>query len=81
VRRAGLTGFRFHDLRHTYAALMIAAGAHPKYLQAQARRGPPALGDDATRGRLGYLAGWLDGLAGRLPALHEQPAGRRSLEG
>ena len=31
----GLTGFRFHDLRHTYAALMVAAGAHPKYLQAQ----------------------------------------------
>ena len=29
------TGFRFHDLRHTYAALMVAAGAHPKYLQAQ----------------------------------------------
>ncbi len=26
---------RFHDLRHTYAALMVAAGAHPKYLQAQ----------------------------------------------
>jgi integrase len=35
VRRTRLTGFRFHDLRHTYAALMIAAGAHPKYLQAQ----------------------------------------------
>jgi len=35
VRRTGLTGFRFHDLRHTYAALMVAAGAHPKYLQAQ----------------------------------------------
>jgi hypothetical protein len=44
-------------------------------------RAAPALDDDATRGRLGYLAGWLDGLAGRLPALHEQPAGRRSLEG
>ncbi len=35
VRRSKLTGFRFHDLRHTYAALMVAAGAHPKYLQAQ----------------------------------------------
>ena len=29
------TGLRFHDLRHTYAALMVAAGAHPKLLQAQ----------------------------------------------
>jgi integrase len=35
VRRTKLAGFRFHDLRHTYAALMIAVGAHPKYLQAQ----------------------------------------------
>ncbi len=35
VRRTKLTGFRFHDLRHTYAALMVAAGVHPKYLQAQ----------------------------------------------
>ncbi len=35
VRRTELTGLRFHDLRHTYAALMVAAGAHPKYLQAQ----------------------------------------------
>jgi integrase len=35
VRRAGLGPLRFHDLRHTYAALMVAAGAHPKLLQAQ----------------------------------------------
>jgi integrase len=33
--RAGLSDLRFHDLRHTYAALMVAAGAHAKYLQAQ----------------------------------------------
>ena len=35
VRRAGLQPLRFHDLRHTYAALMVQAGAHPKLLQAQ----------------------------------------------
>jgi integrase len=35
VGRAQLQPLRFHDLRHTYAALMIAAGAHPKLLQAQ----------------------------------------------
>jgi integrase len=34
-RRSGLDRLHFHDLRHTYAALMIAAGANPKYLQAQ----------------------------------------------
>jgi integrase len=35
VRRSKLAPLRFHDLRHTYAALMVAAGAHPKLLQAQ----------------------------------------------
>ena len=33
--RAGFSDVRFHDLRHTYAALMVAAGAHAKYLQVQ----------------------------------------------
>ena len=35
VRRAELAPLRFHDLRHNYAALMVAARAHPKLLQAQ----------------------------------------------
>jgi integrase len=26
-------GLRFHDLRHTCAAMLIAAGAHPKAIQ------------------------------------------------
>lgn len=34
--QAGLdTGLRFHDLRHTAAALLIAQGAHPKEIQAR----------------------------------------------
>src|SRR4029077_18516866 len=34
LRRAGLAdGLRFHDLRHTCAALLIAQGAHPKAMQ------------------------------------------------
>lgn len=28
--RAGLEGLRLHDLRHTHASLMLAAGIHPK---------------------------------------------------
>lgn len=35
LRRADLRRIRFHDLRHTYASLLIAQGAHPKYIQAQ----------------------------------------------
>jgi integrase len=29
VKRAGLNA-RFHDLRHSYASLLLAAGVHPK---------------------------------------------------
>jgi len=30
LRRAGLPRLRFHDLRHTHASLLLAAGVHPK---------------------------------------------------
>ncbi len=33
LRRAGLRRVRFHDLRHTFAALLIAQGAHAKAIQ------------------------------------------------
>jgi len=33
VRRLGLKGVRFHDLRHTSATLMLKQGAHPKVVQ------------------------------------------------
>jgi len=32
---AGLRRVRVHDLRHTYASLLIEQGAHPKYIQEQ----------------------------------------------
>jgi integrase len=35
LQRAQLRRIRFHDLRHTYTSLLIAHGAHPKYIQAQ----------------------------------------------
>jgi integrase len=35
LRRAGLPRIRFHNLRHTYASLLIAQGEHPKYIQSQ----------------------------------------------
>ena len=33
LARAGLEGVRFHDLRHTSASLLLAAGVHPKIVQ------------------------------------------------
>jgi integrase len=35
LRKAGLPRMRFHDLRHTYASLLIAQGAHPKLISEQ----------------------------------------------
>lgn len=32
-RRAGLSGVRLHDLRHTHATLMLQQGIHPKIVQ------------------------------------------------
>jgi integrase len=35
LRRAKLPAIRWHDLRHTYASLLIAQGAHPKLISEQ----------------------------------------------
>ena len=35
LKAAGVKPVRFHDLRHTYASIMFAKGADPKYIQHQ----------------------------------------------
>jgi integrase len=35
LRKAGLPRIRFHDLRHTFASLLIAQGEHPKLISEQ----------------------------------------------
>jgi len=55
-----LNGLRFHDLRHTCAALSIAAGAHPKLIQARLGRSSITI----TLDRSGHL----------FPSVEEAPA-------
>ena len=33
LKRAGLPYSHFHDLRHTYATLLLSKGVHPKFVQ------------------------------------------------
>ena len=52
VERAGLSpNLRFHDLRHTYAALLIAAGAHPRAIMERMGHGSVTV----TLGTYGHL--------------------------
>jgi integrase len=39
LEAAGLRHVRFHDLRHTFASLLIQQGANPKYIQEQLGHG------------------------------------------
>jgi integrase len=45
------SGFRFHDLRHTYAALLISSGAHPKIVSEHMGHGSISI----TMDRYGHL--------------------------
>jgi integrase len=58
VHRAGLPPIRFHDLRHGYATLALAAGTHPKVVQEQ-------LGHASITMTLDTYSSVLPGLAGR----------------
>jgi integrase len=77
VRAAGLEGLRFHDLRHFAAAVGVAAGAHPKALQAR-------LGHSTSRITMDVYASVLPGLdeelASRLEEIRDQ-ARARATEG
>ena len=41
LKAAGLPRIRFHDLRHTYASLLIDQGENPKYIQTQLGHSSP----------------------------------------
>ena len=52
LKAAGLPGFRLYDLRHTYASLLLDAGAPITYVSAQ-------LGDANPTTTLRYYAKWI----------------------
>ena len=63
VDAAGFAGLRFHDLRHTHAAWMIAAGEHPKVISSRLGHSSVA----TTLDRYGHLMeGLAEGTADRL---------------
>ena len=67
VGRAGLQGFRIHDLRHTAVALWIATGANPKQISVRAGHTSVSF----TFDRYGHLFEDADEtLAGRLEAVY-----------
>ncbi len=43
LKRAGIPRIRFHDLRHTYASLLIEQGENPKYIQTQLGHSSPTV--------------------------------------
>jgi integrase len=52
LKRAGLPEIRFHDLRHTFATLLLARGVHPTYVQ-------HALGHASVKMTLDRYSHWM----------------------
>jgi integrase len=52
LKRAGLPEIRFHDLRHTFATLLLACGVHPTYVQR-------ALGHASVKMTLDRYSHWM----------------------
>ena len=62
VKRAGLEGVRFHDLRHTFASLMLNKGAKPKVIS-------EALGHASVGFTMDVYADIIDGMQEEAMAL------------
>ena len=65
VRRAGLAGVRFHDLRHTFASLMLLRGAKPKVIS-------EALGHSSVAFTMDTYSHIIDGMQSEAMALLDE---------
>ena len=82
IEKAGLRHFRIHDLRHTYASLLIQAGASLAYVRDQ-------LGHSSiqvTVDLYGHLVpsanvGWVDGLDSAEPVEQSATPAQQETEG
>ena len=70
ARGAGLEGVRFHDLRHTFASLMLLRGAKPKVIS-------EALGHSSVAFTMDVYSHIIDGMQSDAMALLDEvlPAG------
>lgn len=76
-RAAGVEPLRFHDLRHSFVAVMVAAGANPKAVSTWAGHSSVAF----TLDRYGHLMdGHDDEVADRLDVLLSAPVPTRSAD-
>ncbi len=70
VKRAGLEGVRFHDLRHTFASLMLMRDAKPKVIS-------EALGHSSVAFTMDVYSHIIDGMQEQAMAVQDEalPAG------
>jgi len=76
ARKAGLESVRFHDLRHTFASLMLAKGAKPKVIS-------EALGHASVAFTMDVYSHIIEGMQSEAMALLDEvlPEGRNSTSG
>ena len=56
LKRAGIRDIRLHDLRHTYATLLLSRGTHPTYVQ-------KSLGHASVQLTLDRYSHWMPSMA------------------
>jgi integrase len=76
VKQVGLQGVRFHDLRHTFASLMLLRGAKPKVIS-------EALGHSSVAFTMDVYSHIIEGMQSDAMALLDEvlPPGKKGVSG